>query len=366
MNPSNGKDESLNSLSVILHLTQKLHNVQDVDSISQNYLAIVRKCNGSPIAGIYRYNPEEHSIKLIHSRGFTKKIKTHLEQLPFKASHAKLRFSNNLDDDAEIDDTTRSVLKQAGLASTVSIPLTCRDEIFGILILLFKESQVFSEIDTMIFTSLGIIISTAIANTSLLSTLKTESKQGNKMRSALSGAGIGLMEWNIAGKTVHADKTCVELLGHGNSEHDFSIDQWEELIHPDDLASVRPRIDACVSGNTVNYEIEFRLRSSENPCKWLLHIGKIIAYTEKGAPALLAGTVLDITRRKTAEMSLAESEEKFRTFTEFSPIPIMIYQDNKWIYANPAAIKITGYSGAELLTMNFWEFVHPDFRDLIK
>jgi len=366
MNPSIGKDESLNSLSVILHLAKRLHSVQDVESIARNSLSIVRKCNGLPISCIYRYNPEEHNIRLMHSRGLTKKVKTLMEQLPFRESHAKLRISNNLDDDSEIDDSTRSVLKQAGLTSIVSIPLTCENEIYGILILLFKEPKIFSEIDTMTFTSLGIIISTAIANTSLLSTLKTESESGNKMRSALSGAGIGLMEWNIAGNTVHADETCAELLGYEYSEHDFSIDQWEDLIHPDDLASVRPRIDACLSGNTVNYEIEFRLRGSENPCKWLLHMGKIITYNENGAPVLLAGTVLDITRRKTAEMSLAESEEKFRTFTEFSPIPIMIYQDNKWIYANPSAIKITGYSAAELLTMNFWEFVHPDFRDLIK
>jgi len=361
MNPSIGKDESLNSLSVILHLAQKLHSVQDVDSIAQNSITIARKYSGSPIAGIYRYNPEEHSIRLIHSRGLTKKTKT-----PFRESHAKLRISNNLDDDPEIDDSTRSVLKQAGMTSTVSIPLTCKDEMFGILILLFKEPKIFSEIDTMTFTTLGMIIGTAITNASLIVTVNTESEQRNRMRSALSGAGIGLIEWNIAGKTVHADESCAELLGYEYPEHDFSIDQWEDLIHPDDLASVRPRIDACVSGNTDNYEIEFRLRGSENPCKWLLHMGKIIAYNEKGNPALLAGTVLDITRRKTAEMSLAESEEKFRTFTEFSPIPIMIYQNNMWIYANPAAIKITGYSADELLTMNFWEFVHPDFRDLIK
>jgi len=366
MNPSIGKDESLNSLSVILHLAQKLHNVQDVESIAQNSLAAVRKCNGSPITGIYKYNPEEHSIRLIHSRGFTKKVKTLLEQLPFKDSHAKLRISNNLDDDSGIDDTIRSVLKQSGLTSTVSIPLTRGDDIFGILILLFKGSKSFSEIDTMTFTSLGIIISTAIANANLLATLKTEREQGNRNRSALSGGEIGLMEWNIAEKTIHVDETCAVLLGNNHDEHDFNTDQWEGLIHPDDLASLRPHIDACVSGNTDNYEIEFRLRGSENPCKWLLHMGKIISYNEKGSPALLAGTVLDITRRKTAEMSLAESEEKFRTFTEFSPIPIMIYQDNMWIYANPAAIKITGYSADELLTMNFWEFVHPDFRDLIK
>jgi PAS domain S-box-containing protein len=43
----------------------------------------------------------------------------------------------------------------------------------------------------------------------------------------------------------------------------------------------------------------------------------------------------------------------------------MIYQNNHWIYANPAAEQITGYSKDELLDMNFWEFTHPDYKDYI-
>ncbi|HMB19567.1 MAG TPA: histidine kinase dimerization/phosphoacceptor domain -containing protein, partial [Spirochaetota bacterium] len=43
-----------------------------------------------------------------------------------------------------------------------------------------------------------------------------------------------------------------------------------------------------------------------------------------------------------------------------------IYQDNQWIYANPAAERITGYSIEELKVINFWEFVHPDHRELVK
>lgn len=73
----------------------------------------------------------------------------------------------------------------------------------------------------------------------------------------------------------------------------------------------------------------------------------------------------DITQRKNANNALRESEMKFRTFTESASIAIMIYQDDRWIYANPAAEKITGYSKNELLEMKFWEFIHPDFKEMI-
>jgi PAS domain S-box-containing protein len=42
-----------------------------------------------------------------------------------------------------------------------------------------------------------------------------------------------------------------------------------------------------------------------------------------------------------------------------------MYQNDKWIYANSAATEITGYSKQELLSMNFWDFVHPDDRQSV-
>jgi PAS domain S-box-containing protein/putative nucleotidyltransferase with HDIG domain len=44
----------------------------------------------------------------------------------------------------------------------------------------------------------------------------------------------------------------------------------------------------------------------------------------------------------------------------------MLYQDDRWIYANRAAETICGYSEKELLAMNFWNIVHPDFKALIQ
>lgn len=63
---------------------------------------------------------------------------------------------------------------------------------------------------------------------------------------------------------------------------------------------------------------------------------------------------------------LRESEERFRNLAESTPMAILIYQDNKWIYANPSAERITGYSRSELAAMNFWDVVHPDFRKLVE
>lgn len=74
----------------------------------------------------------------------------------------------------------------------------------------------------------------------------------------------------------------------------------------------------------------------------------------------------DITERIQSEMTLRESEEKFRTLAETISSAIMMYQNNKWVYSNNAATVITGYTQNELLKMNFWEIVHPEYVDKVK
>jgi PAS domain S-box-containing protein len=44
----------------------------------------------------------------------------------------------------------------------------------------------------------------------------------------------------------------------------------------------------------------------------------------------------------------------------------MIHQDDFWVYSNPAGETISGYSSDELVKMHYWEFVAPEFQDLVR
>ncbi|MGK9476808.1 PAS domain-containing sensor histidine kinase [Melioribacter sp. OK-6-Me] len=74
-------------------------------------------------------------------------------------------------------------------------------------------------------------------------------------------------------------------------------------------------------------------------------------------------TAIDITEQYLAEKALQENEEKFRILTETTSSAIFIYQDNKFVYLNPYTEIITGYSKDELMEMEVWNLIHPDFRD---
>jgi diguanylate cyclase (GGDEF)-like protein/PAS domain S-box-containing protein len=57
-------------------------------------------------------------------------------------------------------------------------------------------------------------------------------------------------------------------------------------------------------------------------------------------------------------------EANFRTLAEAIACAIFIIQGKRLQYVNRAAEIVTGYSREELLSMNFWDLVHPDCPEL--
>ncbi len=91
------------------------------------------------------------------------------------------------------------------------------------------------------------------------------------------------------------------------------------------------------------------------------------------ALAYLAPILRNIERYENVEQIVAErttqlrqSEERFRALAETTATAIFVYAGEKFIYVNRATEKLTGYAAEELLTMRFWDVVHPDFQELIR
>jgi PAS domain S-box-containing protein len=66
-----------------------------------------------------------------------------------------------------------------------------------------------------------------------------------------------------------------------------------------------------------------------------------------------------------AGIALRESEERFRGLVEGSASAIWIHDERNFLYANPCALKMTGYTFDELSRLSVVELVHPDFREFV-
>ena len=72
----------------------------------------------------------------------------------------------------------------------------------------------------------------------------------------------------------------------------------------------------------------------------------------------------DITGFKHARIALEKSENLFRTFVDSSKSAIFIVQDDYFKYFNDAFLEISEYTCQEIERMPYWEFIHPDMRDM--
>jgi diguanylate cyclase (GGDEF)-like protein/PAS domain S-box-containing protein len=73
----------------------------------------------------------------------------------------------------------------------------------------------------------------------------------------------------------------------------------------------------------------------------------------------------DITDRVRAEEALKESEEKHRNLFQNANEAIFVAQDGKLVYLNPMSVNLIGYSGEEVMSRSFIEFIHPDDRGMV-
>src|SRR5438105_9421257 len=69
-----------------------------------------------------------------------------------------------------------------------------------------------------------------------------------------------------------------------------------------------------------------------------------------------------VAEQLTAAPSVRDAESKFQAVAETAPCAIFIYRQDNFIYGNPAAEVITGYSLPELYQIRFYDLVHPEFR----
>jgi len=83
----------------------------------------------------------------------------------------------------------------------------------------------------------------------------------------------------------------------------------------------------------------------------------------KGVSVLLE----DITQRKKVEVSLKESEERYRQLVDISPDAVIIHREGKIIFMNPAALNLLGASHSdEIIGKTVLDCIHPDFRDAVR
>ncbi|MBD2296969.1 PAS domain S-box protein [Anabaena sphaerica FACHB-251] len=144
----------------------------------------------------------------------------------------------------------------------------------------------------------------AISFTDITQRKQTETdlrESEERLRLALTAANQGLFDLNVQTGATVVSPEYARMLGYEADEFEETNAKWRERLHPDDLALVYQTYEDYIAGKLDTYRVEFRQRTKSGDWKWILSIGKIVAWDSQGQPLRMLGTHTDITERKLSE-----------------------------------------------------------------
>jgi PAS domain S-box-containing protein len=120
--------------------------------------------------------------------------------------------------------------------------------------------------------------------------------------------------------------------------------------------------DLLSKGKLVNYETLLKTKAGD--VRWTLINATAVDFAGERAAYIIYN---DITDRKRAEEALRESEERYRELVEISPDAILLHQDGRILYMNPAGLDLIGATDlSEVVNKNVLELIHPGFRNAVR
>jgi PAS domain S-box-containing protein len=159
------------------------------------------------------------------------------------------------------------------------------------------------------------------------------------------------------GKRKYVSPASERLLGYAPS--DLVGRDFAEIVHPDDVPTLRQAIQASVDGARQTGIHELRLQHRDGSWRDFETIG-----TNLLDEPTVAGIVFnsrEITGWKATQAALRESEERFRSAFDHAPIGVSLEApDGQFIQVNHAFCDLVGYSEQDLLDKRFQDITHPD------
>jgi diguanylate cyclase (GGDEF)-like protein/PAS domain S-box-containing protein len=185
---------------------------------------------------------------------------------------------------------------------------------------------------------------------------RTSAEQQERLATIVEGTGVGLWESHPGRGCMYVSDPWAEMVGMvRNCREPLPVEEWRNLVHPDDRPLVYEAITGCPPGKTPVFQLDYRLRHARGHWVWVVSRGTITEWAPDGSPQRIVGMQSDITARKLAEFALEESERKFRSLFERSPVGIALtdYKSRRFLQVNDAFVEPSGYTREEILELTY-------------
>ncbi|WP_437817762.1 hybrid sensor histidine kinase/response regulator [Sorangium sp. So ce1078] len=182
-----------------------------------------------------------------------------------------------------------------------------------------------------------------------------------RLRLALTGGQLGVWEWDLPSGRVFWSEEALACAGVDAADFGGTFDDFARRLHPDDRDAVLSHLESALRGET-DYSVEFRILHPDGQVRWV-HCRALVQRDRDGRPLRMAGAVGDITGRKLSELTLRESEARFRNMADQAPVMIWVTgSDGRATYGNRWWSEFSGQTAAASLGFGWLDAIHPDDR----
>ncbi|TVR01886.1 MAG: EAL domain-containing protein [Deltaproteobacteria bacterium] len=177
---------------------------------------------------------------------------------------------------------------------------------------------------------------------------------------ALEGSGDGVWDWDVLTGDVRYSRRWKEMLGYEEEEIPNRFDAWLSLLHPEERDTVVAAARRYGERGEGTLVLEFRMRSRGGGWRWILSRGRVVEWSEDGAPVRIVGTHADITAQRD------DQEARYRALVD-QLHEVVFRTDSKlrWTLLNRAWERLTGLSVLRSLGGVLLDVVHPEDRDAV-
>lgn len=200
----------------------------------------------------------------------------------------------------------------------------------------------------------------------VISTVIDENRNHDEQIYRAIGESINYGIWVCApdGRNIYASDSFLKLVGMTQEQcSDFG---WGDVLHPEDRERTISAWKQCVQTGG-KWDIEHRYRGVDG--KWYHVLARGVPVRNKNGEIIYwAGINLDITELKNIQLSLKDSEDRYKVLFESMPIGLAISDTaGKIIYGNKKSRSLLCINRSELkqgIDISRWKFVRKEGSEI--
>lgn len=355
-----------NQQALVAELSQAALAGMDLNSLMTDAVTTIAQCLEVEYSKILELLPDGNELLLRSGVGWHSGLVGTV--IVSAAENSQASYTINSQEAVIVEDLTNETRFQSpqflldhNVVSGLSVIIQGKERPFGILGAHTTKKRRFSRDDIYFLQAIANVLATAIERQRMEDALR-ESEE--RWQLAVKGTNDGIWDWNIKADRVYHSTRSREILGYEDEDIGNNLDEWFNLVHPDDFDLQMQTIQNHFDNKTPFYISEHRLRCKDGSYKWILERGQAL-WDADGNVVRMAGSHTDITERKLAEEQLRQSEQRFQILARATNDAVWdwdLLTDKVWW--NDSVQTLFGYSAQSVKGNTDWwhEHIHPEDR----